>query len=95
MQCSILTIAEIQCVESFNILGIKIDQNLTWTEHFNYSCNKISRTIGVMNKLKSIIPGNILLLLYNYLILSHVNYGTLASGYNSKRIYKLKKKSFG
>ena len=88
IQFSILTIAntEIQCVESFNFLGIKIDQNLTWTKHVNYLCNKISKTIGIMDKPKSIIPGNSLLLLYNLLILSHLNYGTLAWGYNSKRI---------
>ena len=40
IQFPILTIAntEIQCVESFHFLGIKIYQNLTWTEHVNYLC---------------------------------------------------------
>ena len=82
-QFPILTIAntEIQCVESFNFLGIKIDPNVTWTEQVSYLCNKISKTIGVMIQFKSIIP-IILLLLYNPLILSHLNYGTLSWGYN-------------
>ena len=67
IQLPILTITntEIQHVESLNFLGITIHQNLTWTKHVNYLCNNISKITGVMNKLKSINPDNILLLLYN------------------------------
>ena len=56
IQFPILTISntEIQRVESFNCLRITIDQNLKLTEHVNYLCNKISETIGVMNKLNQL-----------------------------------------
>ena len=42
--------------------------------------------------LKKIVPQNILVTLYNSLILSHLNYCTLARGYEHKRITKLQKK---
>ena len=45
-----------------------------------------------MNKLESIIPGNSLIS-YNSLILLHLNCGTLAWGYNFKRIDKLHKEA--
>ena len=45
----------------------------------------------MLNKLKFIIPDQILLTIYNSLILPHLNYCILAWGYDSKRIYKLQK----
>ena len=55
--------------------------------------NKISKIIGVLNKLKFIMPDYILLTIYNYLILPHLNYCILAWGYDSKRLYTLQKKA--
>ena len=41
---------------------------------------KISRSVGVLSKFKNIVPDNVLLMLYNSLILSHLSYCNVAWG---------------
>ena len=84
---------KLECLEFFNFLGITIDKHLTWKEHINLIANKISRTVGVINRLKNYIPENALLTIYNTLIIPHLNYGILTRGFNSDKILKIQKKS--
>ena len=39
-------------VQFFNFLGIEFNEHLTWSNHISKIAFKISRTIGVINKLK-------------------------------------------
>ena len=55
--------------------------------------NRCSRIIGILNKLKRLLPLNIKIMLYNTLILSHLNYGLTAWGYRCDRLKKLQKKA--
>ena len=55
-------------VEDFNFLGLTIDQHMTWNAHIQKISNKISRSLGVMNRLKRYLPQNILRTIYNSLI---------------------------
>ncbi len=48
--------------------------------------------MGVLNKLKHFVPLNARVMIYNYLILSHINYCILAWGYRCERITKLHKR---
>ncbi len=84
---------EIEHVKDFNFLGIVIDEQLNWKSHVEYISCKITRTNGIINKLKHYLPLHIKLSLYNSLILSHINYGILACGHESNRILKLQKKA--
>ena len=83
----------IEQVSTFNLLGIIFDENLTWKHHIDYICNKISRTNGILNRIKHYIPLHVKLSLYNSLVLSHLNYGILAWGLVNGRIIKLQKRS--
>ena len=83
----------IECVDEFNYLGLMLNKHLNWKQHITKIANTISKTIGIINKLKYELPENTLLTLYNSLILPHLNYCKLAWGYDSKRIYKLQKKA--
>ena len=65
---------------------------MNWKTHIRKLSNKISRTLGILNRLKYILPLNIKLLIYNSLILSHLHYGILAWGYEHEKITKLQKK---
>ena len=62
--------------------------------HTDYIASKISKSIiiGILNRLKYVIPTEIKRIIYNSLILSHINYGILMWGYHSDRLYKLQKK---
>ena len=54
-----------------------IINNFTWVKHLNKVSNKIVKIIGIMNKLKSALPQNIVLNIYNSLIKSHINYSII------------------
>ena len=60
-------------VDCTKFLGVQIDANLSWKEHVNDICIKMSRSIGAMNRLKDIVPRNILLTLYNTMILPYIS----------------------
>ena len=55
--------------------------------------NKISRLTDVLHQLKNIFPKEILLTLYNTLILSYINYGLLVWAVKSSRIDVPQKKA--
>ena len=55
--------------------------------------NKISRSLGIMCKLKWFLPQNILKILYNSLILPHLQYCILSWSFKSDRIFKLQKRA--
>ena len=70
----------IEQVAKFNFLGINIDQNITWKPHVTKTAIKISKVIGVLNKLKHIFPQHLLLTTYNSLIQPHLIYGLYTYG---------------
>ena len=83
----------IECVDNFDLLGITIDKHLHWKSHIDKVANKISKTIGILNKLKNVLPLSVKKILYNSLISSHLNYGILTWGYNCRRLINLQKKA--
>ena len=84
---------ELERVQNFNFLGVILNENLSWKPHTDKIANCISKTIGILNALKHFIPEGPKVILYNSLILSHLNYGILAWGYDHVRLTKLQKKS--
>lgn len=85
--------SKIDFVDHFNFLGIIIDKHLNWNNHTEMIAKKISKTIGVMNRLKHSLPSNILLTIYNSLILSYINYGIIVWGNKCDRLFILQKKA--
>ena len=83
----------IERVTDFNFLGLQIDQHLNWNAHIQKCSNKISRTLGVMNRLKRNLPTKILRVLYNSLILPHLQYAILSWGSKLSRLSKLQKRA--
>ena len=65
-------------VKKFNFLGILIDENLNWNAYIDQTCAKLSRAIGILYRLKFILPHHILKILYNSLVLPHCTYGILS-----------------
>ena len=82
---------ELEPTSDFNFLGIIINKHLKWNAHIDKISNNIARTNGIINRLKYYLPCNVLLNIYNCLILPHLYYGILAWGYETSRIFKLKK----
>ena len=87
----------IKQVDNTNFLGVIIDDKLTWTKHVNIIHGKISMTIGIMRKLRSVLPLDTLFMLYNAFVLPHLNYCSLVwsgtSLNNLQRLNVLQKKA--
>ncbi len=83
---------KIERVQDFNFIGLTLNENLNWKSHINDISNTISKSMGILNKLKHFLPLNIKILLYNSLILSHLNFGILAWGYKCEKLTKLHKR---
>ena len=83
----------IERVTQFNFLGLTIDENLNWQAHIQKVSNRISRALGVLSKVKRYLPKHILRLLYNSLILPHLQYSVLAWGSKNNRLVKLQKRA--
>ncbi len=87
---------DIDRVKDFNFLGLVVNENLNWKSHTETVSNSMSKTIGILNmlnRLKHFVPLDIKTTLYNSLILSHINYCLLISGYECSLIFKLQKNS--
>ena len=71
----IINNTKIEQVSEFNFLGIMLDECLTWNSHTQKISSKISVVNGTLSRLKKFLPCDILLTIYNALILPHLNYG--------------------
>ena len=58
--------------------------NIAWKYHIDAITAKISKTVGLISKLRHSIPRHILLYIYQTLIHPHLNYGLAAWGQASK-----------
>ena len=58
----------IDCVNNFNFLGIVLNHHLNWHSHTNKIANKICKIIGILNKLKHILPQQIISSIYTSLV---------------------------
>ncbi len=81
----------IERVYEFNFLGLTINEKLNWKSYVDKIANKISKSMGILNKLKHFLPVNAKLLIYSALISSYLKFGILAWGYICDRIVKLQK----
>ena len=70
-----------------------INEHLTWKSRAAKVAKKISRTLGVMNRLKRYLPLSALKTMYNSLILSQLQFGITRWGFEWNRIFKLQKRA--
>ena len=83
----------IDYIHEFNFLGLTLDSSLSFMFHLIKIGNKISRVIGLLHKLKHIFPSYLLRMIYNSLVLPHMDYSLLAWGANCHSIELLQKKA--
>ena len=70
--------------EYVKYLGVIIDSHLSWKFHVDYVAMKISRNIGIISKLRHIVPLKTLYNIYNSLILPYLSYGLIIWGQAAK-----------
>ena len=65
----------LDCKDYVKYLGILIDSNLSWKIYIEYITLKISKTVGLIAKLRHFLPLHILLHIYQSLISPYITYG--------------------
>ena len=83
----------VEQVTEFNFLGLTVNENMNWNSLTQKNANKISRTLGVMNRLKRYLTLSTMKLMYDSLILSHLQFGITNWGFEWDRISKLQKRA--
>ena len=85
--------SDIEFVDAFDYLGIVIDKNLSWNDHIARVSLKVSKVLGVMSRMKNILPKEVLLILYNSLFLPYISYGILSWKSKITNLETLQKKA--
>ncbi len=67
-------------------LGIKIHENMTWSDHIRDICSKINRRIGILKQVHYILPRQELVTLYNSIVLPLMDYGDLIWGDENNKL---------
>jgi hypothetical protein len=66
--------------DKFKYLGIIFNQSLTWHDHVDYLVKKINQRIGLMKRVKHLLPISARITLYNSLIAPLFDYGDIVWG---------------
>ena len=91
--CLMINNTLIEQVTEFNFLGLTVNEYMNWNSHTQKIANKISRTLGVMNRLKQYLPISAMKLMYDSLILLHLQFGITNWGFEWDCILKLQKQA--
>jgi hypothetical protein len=75
----------IENVNVFEYLGLILDSHLNWHAHINKVIKKISPLVGLLRRLKRLIPRNLLWQFYYSYIHSQLTYMLIVWGYASDR----------
>ena len=62
-----------ECKET-TFLGVTIDAKLSWKPHITKVCNKLSKCIGILSKVKHILPKSAMVNLYYTLAYPYLMY---------------------
>ena len=66
--------SSIECVSSLKLLGLLIDNELTWKQHVDKVLKTVSCLVGVLFRIRPFVTTNVLILFYNACILPHFDY---------------------
>lgn len=94
MVCS-LQVSNMPDNSTVKLLGFTIDPKLTWNQHVNSVCTKLSRVTFLLRRLKLQLLEEHLITVYHGLFHSHLSYGLLLWGHSPgcKAVLLLQKKS--
>ena len=72
--------------EYLKYLGVLFDEHLTWKHHIDYVASKISKTVGIIARLRHFVPFQVVTSIYRSLILPYLSYGITIWG-NTSQIF--------
>ena len=88
-----ITGGSIERVSEFDFQGLTMNTFMSWSSHAKKVSNKISRVLGIMNRMKHFLPFSALRLMHQSLVNCHLQFCLLVWGYEYNRVYNLQKKA--
>ena len=67
-------------VEHFKYLGVVINENLTWSDHIDSIQTKVAKRLGILKRIRHLIPRKSREIVFNTLILPILDYGDIVWG---------------
>ena len=84
-------------VDHTKSLGLTIDAHLSWSKHVDEICKKASSAIRALKRVRTFIPTDVAVEIYNALIVPHFDYCSpvwdCMSGYLSDKLQKLQNRA--
>ena len=65
-------------------LGVIIDEKLTWSQHITSLKSKMSRYVGILYKIKHLLPMQSRLQIFHSFVQSHINFCSIVWGFSCK-----------
>ena len=65
---------DVEQVHCFKFLGVLVNDTLTWSDHVNMICNKVTRSLSLLRRLSWFLPQSLLLLYVKSYILPSFDY---------------------
>ena len=72
--------SSLERTDSFKYLGVAINQSMTWQDHISTITKKVNQRIGVLRRVKHVLPLQARLTLYKSLVLPLFYYGDIVWG---------------
>ncbi|KAJ8026573.1 hypothetical protein HOLleu_31449 [Holothuria leucospilota] len=80
----------LQNASSVKFLGVFVDSKLTWNDHISHLCSQVEKGVGIIGRLKHILPKNVIRSIYLTLVYPHLSYCSLSwSGTSKTSLNKL------
>ena len=74
----------IEKTQSFKYLGVTFNQSMSWADHIDAISTKINQRIGLIRRIRNVLPLQTRVTLYNTLILPLFDYGDVIWGDKNK-----------
>ena len=82
--------------QNIKLLGVNIDSQLTFNDHISEICKKVSQRVGVMTRLRNLIPTTAKLQLYKAAVLPYLTYCSIAwhfcRGSDARRVERVQER---
>ena len=83
-----------ESTNDIKLLGVNIDEHLVFSKHISDICVKASQRIGVLGRLRNLIPTEAKLLLYKTSIMPYLTYNVMSYGTFVKHLTQEKLKGY-